>query len=105
MVKRFDVCWVNLYSTGGSEIKKTRPAIVVSPDEMLSLKTVIIVPLTTGGKPYPTRILVTVGGQNGFAVLDQIRTIDKVRLGRKIGVIDEKEGKKVLAVLREMFEF
>jgi mRNA interferase MazF len=81
VVKRFDVFLVNLDPTIGSEIKKTRPCVVVSPDEMnRHIATVIIAPMTTKGKAYPTRVVCQFQGKDGQIILDQIRTIDKTRL-------------------------
>ena len=104
VVKRFEVYLINLDPTIGSEIKKTRPCVVVSPDEMnLYIKTVIIAPMTTKEKPYPTRIGCQLHGKEGQIVLDQIRTVDKLRLVKKIGQIDRKTETEVLAKLQEMF--
>jgi mRNA interferase MazF len=104
VVKRFDVFLVNLDPTIGSEIKKTRPCIVVSPDEMNRyVATVIIAPMTTKGKTYPTRVVCQFQGKDGQIVLDQIRTIDKTRLVRKLGQISQNEQRVVLDTLAEMF--
>lgn len=105
MVKRFDVYLVTLDPTCGSEIQKTRPALVVSPNEMHNLNTVIIAPMTTKSKNYPTRIPITFAHKKGFIVLDQIRTVDKSRLVKYLGSIDQISGIKALDSLREMFEF
>jgi mRNA interferase MazF len=104
VVKRFDVFLVNLDPTIGSEIKKTRPCIVVSPDEMNRyVATVIIAPMTTKGKTYPTRVVCQFQSKDGQIVLDQIRTIDKTRLVRKLGQISQDEQRVVLDTLAEMF--
>lgn len=103
MVKRFEVYLVALDPTLGSEIKKTRPCVVISPDEMHSLNTVIIVPMTTTDKIYPTRIPVSFSKKKGYIVLDQIRTVDKARLVQFLGVLDKKTAANVLKVLQEMF--
>ena len=104
VVKRFDVFLVNLDPTMGSEIKKTRPCLVISPDEMnRHINTVIVAPMTTKGKAYPTRVACKFQGKQGMVVLDQIRTIDKSRLVNKIGRIDTKTQTEVLRVLREIF--
>jgi mRNA interferase MazF len=101
---RFDVFLVVLDPTIGSEIQKTRPCVVISPDEMnLHLATVIIAPMTTKGKLYPSRIPVHFQNKNGHIVLDQIRTVDKTRLIEKLGTIDPDEQKAVLSALAEMF--
>lgn len=104
VVKRFDVFLVNLDPTVGSEIQKTRPCIVVSPDEMNRyIATVIIAPMTTKGKTYPTRVVCQFQGKDGQIVLDQIRTIDKTRLVKKLGQISQDEQRAVLDTLAEMF--
>ena len=102
-MKRFDVWLVNLDPTVGSEIKKTRPGVIVSPDELNShLETVVIVPLTTG-RAYPFRIATQVQGKKGVAAIDQVRTVDKRRLVKKVGALRGKTAKRVLDALCEMF--
>ncbi|MFV1965997.1 MAG: type II toxin-antitoxin system PemK/MazF family toxin [Pirellulaceae bacterium] len=102
-MKRFDVWLVNLDPTVGSEIKKTRPAVIVSPDELNAhLQTVVIVPLTTG-RAYPFRIATQVQGKKGVAAIDQVRTVDKRRLVKKVASIHGKTAKRVLDALSEMF--
>ena len=104
VVKRFDVFLVNLDPTVGREIKKTRPCVVISPNEMNRyIATVIIAPMTTRGQQYPTRIACQFQGKNGQIVLDQIRTVDKNRLVKKLGRISPDEQKMLLATLAEMF--
>ncbi len=104
VVKRFDVWLVNLDPTLGSEIRKTRPALIISPDEMnRNLNTVIIAPMTTKGNQYPTRIKCNFQGKNGNIVLDQIRTIDKIRLLNKLGEISESEKSNTVTILQEIF--
>ena len=104
VVNRFDVFLVNLDPTVGSEIRKTRPCVVISPDEMNRyIATVIIAPMTTRGKQYPTRVVCQFQGKNGQIVLDQIRIVDKNRLVKKLGRISEDEQKMLLAILAEMF--
>lgn len=104
VVKRFDVYLVNLDPTIGSEIKKTRPCLVISPDEMNRyIKTVIVAPMTTKGRNYPTRVACKFQSKQGQIVLDQIRTVDTVRLVKKVGKIDTQTQTKVLSVLGEMF--
>ncbi len=104
VVARFDVFLVILDPTIGSEIQKTRPCVVISPDEMnLHLATAIIAPMTTKGKLYPSRVPVRFEGKDGLIVLDQIRTVDKSRLVKKLGAIDGDEQKAVLNILVEMF--
>ena len=103
-VKRFDVFLVNLEPTMGHEIKKTRPCLVISPDEMNKyISTVIVAPMTTRTRDYPTRVKCVFQGKEGEIVLDQIRTIDKKRLIKKLGKIDLKTQLKVISVLQEMF--
>jgi mRNA interferase MazF len=105
-VNRFDVYLTNLDPTVGSEIKKTRPCLIISPDEMnRHISTVIIAPMTTAGKEYPTRIGCNFKKQKGHIVLDQIRTIDKTRLLKNIGTIDSATQLKVIAVLQRLFAF
>ena len=104
VVKRFDVYLVNLDPTMGSEIKKTRPCLVISPDEMNRyINTVIVAPMTTKGRNYPTRVACKFQSKQGEIVLDQIRTVDKARLVKKVGKIDTQTQTKVLTVLGEMF--
>lgn len=96
---------INLDPTVGSEIKKTRPCLIVSPNEInYNVRTVIVAPMTTKGQPYPTRVPCRFKGKSGQIVLDQVRAVDRVRLVRTLGRIDEKTGTAVLAVLRAMFE-
>ena len=104
VVSRFDVFLVVLDPTVGSEITKTRPCVVISPDEMnLHLATAIVAPMTTKGKLYPSRVPVQFEGKDGLIVLDQIRTVDKTRLVKKLGSIGSDEQKAVLSILVEMF--
>jgi len=104
MVKRFEVYLVSLDPTVGSEIQKTRPCTVISPDEMnRHIQTVIIAPMTTKGKKYPTRVVCKFDRKQGQVVLDQIRTIDKTRLVKKPGELTEETQEEVLRVLAEMF--
>jgi len=103
-VNRFDVYLVNLDPTVGSEIQKTRPCLVVSPDEINhNIRTAIIAPLTTQGKPYPTRVPCRFRGKDGQIVLDQIRTVDQSRLTKRLGKVDAKTAAAVLDVLQWMF--
>ena len=104
MVARFEVYLINLDPTVGHEIKKTRPCLVISPNEMnRDIGTVIIAPMTTKGRAYPTRVAVRFQGKDGQIVLDQIRTVDNVRLVRRLGVISKSAQDAVLSVLAEMF--
>ncbi len=104
VVKRFEVHLVNLDPTIGSEIKKTRPCVVVSPDEMNRyISTVIVAPMTTKGKAYPTRVKCKFEGKTGQVVLDQLRTVDKRRLVKRLGQVDNKTKQEILKKLEEMF--
>ena len=104
VAKRFDIFLVNLDPTVGSEIRKTRPCLVISPNEMNKhIQTVIIAPMTTVLRQYPTRVNCTFQKQKGQIILDQIRTIDKTRLIRKLGHLPKQPQKQVLATLVEMF--
>jgi mRNA interferase MazF len=103
-VKRFDVYPVNLDPTVGKETKKTRPCLVISPDEMNRyIATIIVAPMTTKVRQYPTRVPCQFQGKHGQIVLDQLRTVDKVRLVKKLGRIGSKVQQTVIAVLGEMF--
>ncbi len=104
VVGRFDVFLVNLDPTVGSEIQKTRPCLVISPDEMnRAVRTVIIAPMTSQGRAYPTRVACTFGGKAGRVVLDQLRTVDQQRLVRKLGRLDDVTSKLVANRLVELF--
>lgn len=104
VIRRFEVYLVNLDPTIGSEIQKTRPCLVISPDEMnATIATVIVAPMTTKGRAYPSRVNCQFEGKDGQIVLDQIRTIDKGRLVKKLGKIHAAAQDEVLAVLAEMF--
>jgi mRNA interferase MazF len=101
---RFDVYLVNLDPTIGSEIKKTRPVVIISPDEMNAhLSTVIVAPLTTSKRPWPTRINLTFQGKSGQIVLDQLRTVDKSRLVNKLGTLQPTTAQSGCTVLEELF--
>ncbi len=103
-VRRFDVFLINLDPTVGHEIKKTRPCLVISPDEMNRyISTIIVAPMTTKGRDYPTRVKCSFKGEKGQIVLDQIRTIDKRRLVKKLGKISKRTQEEVLQILQEMF--
>lgn len=103
-VSRFDVFLVKLDPALGSEIKKTMPCLVISPDEMnRHIRTAIVAPMTTKGRPYPTRVACRFKGKSGQVVLDQIRTIDKDRLIKKVGRIDRRAAEAVLQMLAEIF--
>ena len=104
VARRFDIYLVNLDPTVGHEIRKTRPCLVVSPDEMnRHLQTVIVAPMTTKGLPYVSRVACTFQGKRGHIVLDQIRTTDRIRLVKRLGKLTGASAEGVLAVLGEMF--
>ena len=104
VIRRFEVYLVSLDPTLGSEIQKSRPCLVISPDEMnMHIATVIIAPMTTKGREYPTRVACQFQGKDGQVVLDQIRTVDKSRLVKRLGSIGPQVGKQVLDTLAEMF--
>jgi mRNA interferase MazF len=104
VVQRFEVYLVSLDPTVGSEIQKSRPCLVISPNEMnRHINTVIVAPMTTQGRAYPTRVPCTFQGRQGQVVLDQIRTVDKSRLVTKLGRISRQTQRAVLAVLHDMF--
>ena len=104
VIRRFDVYLVVLHPTVGSEMRKIRPCLIVSPDEMNRwIGTVIVAPMTTKGRSYPTRVVCEFQGKEGQVVLDQIRTVDKTRLVRRLGRFDESIQRDVLETLAEMF--
>ena len=106
VANRFDVYLTNLDPTVGSEIQKTRPCLIISPDEMNKhIRTVIIAPMTTAGKDYPTRVSCTFKKKKGQIVIDQIRTIDKARLIKKLGTIAPETQLKVISILQRLFAF
>lgn len=103
MVKRYAIYWVDLNPTNGSEIKKVRPAVVISPDELNEhLDTVTVVPITSKSRCYPWRVPCEVEGKKGFMVTDQIRSIDKLRLGAHIGNLSAAEIEKLKDILEEL---
>ena len=103
-INQYDIFLVNLDPTIGSEIKKTRPCVVISPNEMNKhLKTIVIAPMTTSSKNYPTRVEIKHDNRIGWVVLDQIRTIDKQRLIKRLGRLSNPEVKGVKGVIKEAF--
>ena len=103
-MKRFDVYLVNLDPTVGHEIKKSRPCLIISPDELNRyISTVIVAPMTTKGRTYPTRIPCVFQDKKGQIILDQIRTIDKSRFVKRLGKIDIETQKEVFTVLASLF--
>ena len=104
MVTRGEIWLVNLDPTVGSEIRKTRPCVVVSPPEMHDhLRTVIVAPMTTGSRPAPFRVAVSHGGKRGLILLDQMRAVDKTRLAGKLGTVSAKTLTTTLNTLQEAF--
>lgn len=104
VVRRFDVVLVNLDPTIGSEIQKTRPCLVVSPDELNRyLRTVIVAPMSTRGRSYPSRVACRFDGREGQVVLDQLRTVDRARLVKRLGQLDARAQDAVLSALAELF--
>lgn len=105
-MKQFEVWTVELNPTKGSEINKTRPCLIISPDSINKmLNTVIVAPLTHSIKNYPSRVDCLFKGEAGQVVLDQIRSVDKTRLTKKIGKMDAETNKDVCTVLQVMFQF
>ena len=106
VVNRFDVYLINLDPTIGSEIQKARPCLIISPDEMnRHIRTVIVAPMTTASKDYPTRVSCKFKKKKGQIVLDQIRTIDKTRLIKKLGSINPETQLEIISVLQRLFAF
>lgn len=103
-INQYEIVLVNLDPTLGSEIQKTRPCVVISPDEMNhNLRTIIVAPMTSTSKPYPTRIKVKHNNQTGWVVIDQIRTIDKVRIVKKLGQLKVNEAIACKKIMKETF--
>jgi mRNA interferase MazF len=102
-IRQFEIYIVPLDPTKGSEIKKTKPCVIISPNEMNSLNTVLIAPMTTKGINFPTRISVKFQEKKGQVALDQIRAIDKKRLSKKVGELTRSESEKVLNTLQAIF--
>ncbi|MEI9477877.1 MAG: type II toxin-antitoxin system PemK/MazF family toxin [Deltaproteobacteria bacterium] len=104
VIHRGDVFLVSLDLARGGEIQKTRPCVVVSPDELNTfLRTFIVAPLTTGGHPYPFRVPCRFEGRAGYVVIDQIRTVDRERLVRRLGKLSPSTLGRILTILQEMF--
>ncbi len=104
-VTRFQVWLVSLNPTKGGEINKTRPCVVISPNEMTALSTVLVAPMTTKGFDFPCRIMCNYKGKNGLILLDQIRAVDKTRLVKKLGSIDEETQIELCNALQELFAY
>ena len=104
-VRRFEVWLVNLNPARGREINKTRPCVVVSPNEMSALSTVLMAPMTTQGFEFPCRVPCKFKGKNGLILLDQMRAVDKSRLVKNLGLISKKTQPELCSVLQEMFTY
>lgn len=103
-IKQYEIFLVNLEPTLGSEIKKTRPCVVISPDEMNKhLRTVVIAPMTTSSKNYPTRVEIKHDNKIGWVVLDQVRTIDKQRIIKGMGRLSKPEVREVKSIIKETY--
>lgn len=103
-VNQYDIVLVNLDPTIGSEMRKTRPCVILSPNEMNKyLNTIVVAPMTSSSKPYPTRVEVRHKGTKGWIAIDQIRTIDRMRIAKRFESLTAKEIEKVKDVIREMF--
>ena len=102
-VSRFEVWLINLDPTQGREIKKTRPCVVISPDEMLPLSTVLVAPMTTNGFEFPGRLRCTFRKKSGLILLDHIRSVDKARLIKCLGSIDQQTQQSLCDLLQEFF--
>ena len=102
-IHRFEVWWVNLEPTKGSEIRKTRPCVIISPDELAALKTVIVAPMTSQGFDFPSRISCEFAEKQALILLDQMRAVEKDRLLEKIGILEASVQKKVISCLLELF--
>lgn len=104
-ISRFDIWWANLDPTIGHEIKKTRPVVIISPDELnRHLGTVLVAPLTSTIRPYPFRVNTVVSEVPGQIALDQIRVLDKIRLIKRIDTLPQDKWREVISILHTMFE-
>lgn len=103
-LKQYQIVLVNLDPTVGSEMKKTRPCVIISPNEMNKyLQTIVVAPMTSSSKTYPTRVEINHDNKKGWIVLDQIRTVDRQRIVKVLGNLTDKETKKVKEILRETY--
>jgi len=103
-LKQYQIVLVNLEPTIGSEMKKTRPCVIISPDEMNKyLQTIVIAPMTSSSKPYPTRLAIKHNKTKGWVVLDQIRTIDRQRVVKVFDTLSEKEASNLKGIIRETY--
>ena len=106
VIKRFEIYWVSLNPTVGVEMQKTRPAVIISPNEINdSLGTVLVAPITSSQRKYPTRVKFRLSEKDSFIALDQIRAVDKSRLKSKIETLDDKTARHLCDVLRELFDY
>jgi len=106
LIKRFEIYWVNLDPTVGREIRKTRPALVISPNEVNNaLGTILVAPLTSNKRNFPTRIAFELNENENYIALDQIRAVDKTRLSKKISVLNRQTAQTVCEKLQELFAF
>lgn len=104
VVGQYAVVLVNLDPTIGSEIQKTRPCVVISPDEMnRQVNTLVIAPMTSVSKPYPSRVQVQSGGRTGWVILDQVRTVDRQRVRKVLGKLGQDETNEIKQVIKELF--
>lgn len=104
-INRFDIVLVKLNPTVGSEVQKTRPCIIISPNEMNVLKTVIVAPMTSQGFDFIFRPVIHFENKNGLVLLDQIRAVDKTRIVKKVGVVNKEKAKEISQMLIEIFEY
>ncbi len=104
-VSRFQIWLVSLNPTKGKEINKTRPCVVISPNEMSALSTVLVAPMTSKGFDFPCRITCNFKGKNGLILLDQIRAVDTIRLVKKLGTIDKDTQVELCNALQELFAY
>ncbi|CAN5160915.1 type II toxin-antitoxin system PemK/MazF family toxin [soil metagenome] len=106
VIKRFEIYWVNLDPTVGREINKTRPAVVISPNEVNNaLGTILVAPITSNKRNYPTRIACSLNKKENYIALDQIRAVDKIRLNKKISALNKETAQTVCEKLQELFAY
>ena len=106
VIKRFEIYWVNLDPTVGREIKKTRPAVVISPNEVNNaIGTILVAPITSNTRNFPTRVAFQLNENENYIALDQIRAVDKTRLAKKISTLNQKTARVVCEKLQELFAF
>jgi len=105
VIRRFEIYLIELDPAVGSEIKKTRPCVIVSPNEMHGLNTVLIAPMTSKGFPVPSRVPLSFDGKTGLVLLDQLSSVNKSRLIKKLGIVDINTQKLIAATLVSLFEF